>query len=293
MTDREQLADFLRRRREDLQPDDVGMSPGPRRRVRGLRREEVASLAGMSTDYLTRLEQRRGPQPSTSMVTALARALRLTADERDHLFRLAGHQPPDRARRTDHVSPALLRVLDRVDAPALVITDLGVTLAQNPGAVALLGLQTEHRDHRRHLLYRWFTDPREQGLYPPEDRTEHQAQYVATLRSVLAKAPDDPEAQRLLALLLRTSPEFRTVWTEHRVGARPAQRKRIIAPEVGPIVVDCQVLSAEETGQALLVFTATPGTADHDKLRLLMVIGAQRLTAGPPVGAVRIGGGDG
>ena len=230
MTDREQLADFLRRRRGALQPNDLGLSPGPRRRARGLRREEVASLAGMSTDYLTRLEQRRGPQPSSSMLTALARALRLTSDERDHLFRLAGRQPPDRSRRTDHVSPALLRVLERVDAPALVITDLGVTLAQNPGAVALLGRQTEHRDHRRYLLYRWFTDPREQELYPPEHRADHQVLYVATLRSVVAKAPDDPEAQLLLALLLRTSAEFRTAWAEHRVGSRPARRKRVIAP---------------------------------------------------------------
>jgi transcriptional regulator with XRE-family HTH domain len=113
--DREQLADFLRRRREALQPQDVGLPKGQRRRTSGLRREEVAALAGMSTDYYSRLEQRRAPQPSTQMVAALAQALRLTLDERDHLFRLTGHSAPSRVIRSDHVSPGLMRVLDRLD----------------------------------------------------------------------------------------------------------------------------------------------------------------------------------
>ena len=143
--DRTSLADFLRRRREALQPTDVGLPVGPRRRTEGLRREEVAALTGMSTDYYARLEQQRGPQPSEQMLAALARGLRLSMDERDHLFRLAGHGTPSRVRRTEHIPPGIMRVLDRLtDTPAQVVTDLAVTLVQNRLAVALLGDQTSY-----------------------------------------------------------------------------------------------------------------------------------------------------
>ena len=141
--DRAQLADFLRTRREALQPEDVGLPRGARRRTGGLRREEVAALSGMSTDYYGRLEQRRGPQPSEQMLAAIARGLRLSLDERDHLFRIAGHNAPQRALRSDHVNPGLMRVLDRLDdTPAQVITGLAETLLQTRPAVALLGDQT-------------------------------------------------------------------------------------------------------------------------------------------------------
>ncbi len=137
------LADFLRRRREALQPADVGLATTARRRTPGLRREDVAGLAGISSDYWARLEQQRGPQPSPQVLLAVARSLRLTQDERDHLFRLAGHPAPERTSRSEHVHPALLRVLDRLhDTPAQVVDDLARTLVQNPGARALLGDQT-------------------------------------------------------------------------------------------------------------------------------------------------------
>lgn len=113
--DQSGLATFLRRRREVLQPDDVGVPPGQRRRTPGLRREEVAALCGMSTDYYSRLERGRGPQPSEQMITAIARGLRLTLDERDHLFVLAGHNAPARTTRDDHVNAGMMRILDRLD----------------------------------------------------------------------------------------------------------------------------------------------------------------------------------
>ncbi len=137
--DRELLADFLRHRRESLQPKDVGLARGARRRTTGLRREEVALLASMSTDYYTRMEQQRGPQPSPGMLAAISRALRLTVAERDHLYRLAGHTPPRSDVRTNHVAPGMRRVLDRLDTPAMVTNDLGEVLAQNPLGVALFG----------------------------------------------------------------------------------------------------------------------------------------------------------
>jgi transcriptional regulator with XRE-family HTH domain len=276
MVDRQQLADFLRRRRAALKPVDVGLPPGARRRTSGLRREEVATLAAMSTDYYTRLEQRRGPQPSPSILTSLARALRLTQDERDHLFVLAGHLPPAHPRRSDHVSPALLRVLDRLDTPALVVTDLGVTLAQNPAAVALVGDQTGYKGADRFLLHRWFTRPEEREVFPEEDRPHHEAQFVSQLRAALARDPDDKRGQELVDGLLADNPAFAAAWARHDVSIRRSERKRIVSPVVGLIEVDCQTLVADEDGQSLLVFTATPGTSDQEKLRLLGLIGDQR-----------------
>lgn len=276
--DRAQLADFLRRRAE-LRPDDVGLPPGRRRRTEGLRREEVAALASMSTDYLARLEQRRGPQPSESMLAAMARALRLTQAERDHLFRLAGHNPPAHARRTDHVSPALMRVLDRLDTPAMVITDLDRTLVQNDLAVALLGEQTRYEGLSRFLLYRWFTDPTEREIYPAEDRDHHQRTFVANLRLALSRDPDDPRTGELIDALHRTGDAFAAAWAEHHVGRKSGERKRLVHPELGTIEVDCQTLVAADEGQSLLVFTATPGSEAAEQLRLLEVIGRQRFSS--------------
>src|SRR6202020_2810849 len=143
--DRATLADFLRRHREALRPADVGIPVMARRRTPGLRREDVAALTSMSTDYYTRLEQQRGPQPSEQMLSSLARALRLTADERDYLFLLAGHTAPAPAAAGSHVPPALLRVLDRLDdTPALILSNLGETLVQKRMAAPLLGARSCH-----------------------------------------------------------------------------------------------------------------------------------------------------
>ena len=254
MVDRAQLADFLRRRRELLQPDDVGFGTGPRRRTKGLRREEVAMLA------------------------ALARALRLSQDERDHLFRLAGHAPGPRARRTDHVNPALMRVLDRIDAPAQVMSDLGETLVQNRLAVALVGDQTRFTGPARSLLYRWFTDPAERERYPPEEHLQHSRVYVAYARGVLARDPTDVRAAEIVEQLKVSSPEFTDLWAEHEVAVDFSERKRIVHPQVGTLDLHCQELIAADEGQVLLVYTATPGTEDYEKLQLLSVVGTQQFS---------------
>jgi len=274
--DRTGLADFLRRRREALQPADVGLPPGARRRAPGLRREEVASLAGMSTDYYARLEQQRGPQPSEQMVAAITRALRLSLDERDHLFRLTGHHAPVRSRRSEHVAPTLLRVLDRLDdTPAMVVSDLAETLAQNRLGTALLGDQAHHEGLSRSQFHRWFTDPDERLLYPGRDHDHQSRVQAAGLRAALSTRGDDPVAARLVADLLHRSEEFRTVWELHEVAYKVSARKTIVHPELGEIALDCQCLSTEDRGQSLLVFTADPGSADDEKLQLLSVIGRQ------------------
>ncbi len=273
--DRDELADFLRRRREALQPNDVGLHAGERRRTRGLRREEVAGLAHMSTDFYARLEQRRGSRPSEQTTAALARALRLTQDERDHLFALAGHTAPPRAFRTNHASPELLRVLDRLDTPAQIVSDLGVTLSQNPLAEALLGVKTRYTGPRRSMIYRWFTEPDQRRIHPEADHPLLSRGHVASLRAVHGRSAEDPEAHELVERLLRESAEFAALWERHEVGRRPAKMKRFLHPLIGPLTLDCQILSSENLTERLVVFTASPGSEDADRLALLAVVGSQ------------------
>ncbi len=279
--DRDELADFLRRRREALQPSDVGLQAGPRRRTPGLRREEVAALCYMSTDYYTRLEQRRGPQPSVQMLGAIARGMRMTLDERDYLFRLAGHAAPERTGRSDHVSPGLMRIVERLDCPAQIITDLGQTLIQNEAAIALLGDKSELRGMARSFYYRWFTNLQQRRLYPEADHPYQSRVYAADLRAVIGGRPEDQEATDLVETLLASSTEFAELWADHDVAVRHNDRKRIIHPELGMIRLDCQTLTAEEAGQKLHVFTATPGSEDAKKLELLKVIGDERFDSDP------------
>lgn len=277
--DRTELAEFLRRRRELLRPGDVGLVEGPRRRTRGLRREEVAALAGMSTDYYARLEQQRGPQPSVQIATALARALRLTLDERDHLFGLMGHNAPSRFHRSEHVDPTLMRVLDRLhDTPALVLTDMADTLVQTPLAVALLGDQTRHTGLARSAYYRWFTDPTERLVYPEEDHPRHTRAQAARLRAALTAGSGDPRAAKIVAELHERSPEFVRVWERHEVAQRYGDSKTVVHPELGRIELDGLVLFTENRAQTLVVLTARPGTDSQSKLELLSVIGHQQLT---------------
>lgn len=277
--DKKELAEFLRRRRETLRPRDVGMVEGPRRRTQGLRREEVAQLAGMSTDYYARLEQQRAPQPSIQITTALARALRLTLDERDHLFGLIGHNAPARLQRSEHVSPTLMRVLDRLDdAPALVLTDMADTLAMNPPAIALLGDQTRHTGLARSAYHRWFMDPAERLVYPQEDHAHHGRTQAARLRVALTAGSDTPRAARILAELQDHSPEFVRYWDLQEVAQRYDESKTIVHPALGRIDVDGQVLFTDNRAQTLVVLTTRPGTESHTKLELLSVIGHQQLT---------------
>lgn len=275
--DRAALADFLRRHREVLQPSDAGLPDGARRRTAGLRREEVALLASMSVDYYTRLEQQRGPQPSTPMLASIARALRLTDDERDHLFRLAGQNPPDRNDPGSHVAAALLRVFDRLqDTPALIISNLGETLVQNRLAVALLGDASAYTGLERSEVYRWFLHPeRERRRYPEADRDRHSRAQVAALRAAHGSMGADSRAGSLVAALLERSPEFAELWERHEVARRFEDHKTLVHPEIGPIDVDCQSLFTEDRSQALLVLTAAPNTEAAEKLALLGVVGTQ------------------
>ncbi|PXY27822.1 helix-turn-helix transcriptional regulator [Prauserella muralis] len=268
------LADFLRRRREGLRPSDVGLVPGPRRRTPGLRREEVATLTGMSVDYYARLEQQRGPQPSEQMLASLVRALRLTADERDYLYRLAGHNVPRRTLADTHVAPALLRVLDRLeDSPALILSALGEVLVANRLATAIFGDHSGRTGWARSDVYRWFTDPAARAVYPPDDHDRQGRSMVASLRAAYGASGARSRAGELVRVLLAESEEFRELWERHEVAQRFADHKVLVHPEVGSIEVDCQVLFTEDQSQALLVLTPAPGSEAEDKIRLLAVLG--------------------
>lgn len=270
--DRDALAEFLRRRREDVRPADVGLPAGVRRRTVGLRREEVAQLTGMSVDYYGRLEQARSAQPSPQMLRALARSLRLTEDETDHLYRLAGHAVPDRRTHSVHVRPALLFVLDQMrDAAAFVCSDTGVMLALNEMANLLMGdFVTGETGLSASLTWRWFTDPSARETAPVEDQDEHSRIMVADLRAAWARRRTDADMNELVESLLEHSPEFAELWARHEVATRRMQRKTFLT-RVGPIALDCEVLATAD-GQQLVVLTPPAGSSALEKLRLLAVV---------------------
>ncbi|WP_432564474.1 helix-turn-helix transcriptional regulator [Kineococcus sp. SYSU DK003] len=278
MIDRPGLAAFLRRRREVLQPGDVGLPRGPRRRTAGLRREEVAALCHMSTDYYARLERERGPQPSEQMIASIAQGLHLSLDERDHLFRLAGHHPPTRGVLSDHVSPGLLRILDRlVDTPAEVVTELGETLRQTPLGVALTGDASGYTGPARSSGYRWFTDPGSRALYRSQDHAFLSRLYASHLRQVVTVRGPQSRAAHLADLALERSEELRRLWDAHEVGLRPQDVKHFVHPQVGALELHCQTLLDPQQSHLLLVYTAVPGSESYEKLQLLSVLGAQTL----------------
>ncbi|MEV4019771.1 helix-turn-helix transcriptional regulator [Nonomuraea angiospora] len=277
-----ELGAFLRSRRERIRPEEVGLASGPRRRVPGLRREEVAQLAGASADYYNELERGAGSQPSEQMLAALARALRLTADERDHLYHLA-NRPVPRGGAGSHVHPGMLDLLTRLTStPAQVITDLHVTLVQNPLAIALLGDHSRFRGKEASFVHRWFTDPEARRLYPEEDHPAQSRAFAADLRAAAARRDaKDTEASALVAELLDRSAEFARLWAEHDVAFRRDDRKRIDHPGLGLVVVNCLTLFSEDGRQRLLWFTPALGTDSVDKLELLAVIGTQEFTPHP------------
>jgi transcriptional regulator with XRE-family HTH domain len=277
--DRSGLADLLRSRRLRLSPADVGLPPGQRRRTPGLRRDEVAALAAISTDYYTRLEQARGPHPSPAVLTGIARALRMTEDERDHLFHLAGHPAPQRLATSTHVSPGLLHLLDRLgDTPAFVVNDLEETVFQNPLSVALMGDQTRLTGRSRSATWRWFTDPAARARFPEEDWPIHARTHTASLRATHGRRGSDPDVTALVTDLLDASPEFAALWAEHEVAVRRRDAKRIIHPEVGLLDLLCEILVSGVNGQTLVVLFPRPGTDAREKLELLRVIGTQEFS---------------
>ncbi|MBP2478826.1 transcriptional regulator with XRE-family HTH domain [Crossiella equi] len=257
------LGAFLHTRRDRLTPPEVGLPSGERRRVPGLRRDEVAGLAGASVDYYTELERGRGAQPSTQVLLALSRALRLDADEHDHLFHLAGQRVPPASDPVVRVQPTLLALLDRLDGtPAQILTDLHETLVQNPLAVRLVGAPEHDEWPRASFLYRWFTEAGIRGRYPEEDHAHHSRVLVFDLRAAVARRGFVGPAAELVAELRGGSPEFAALWDTGDVAVRRGEFKRINHPELGVVQVRCQNVFSEDGRQRLQFFTAPDGAPE-------------------------------
>ncbi|NKE59690.1 helix-turn-helix transcriptional regulator [Lentzea sp. PSKA42] len=270
-----ELGLFLQSRRARITPAEVGLVSGPRRRVPGLRRDEVAQLAGASVDYYIELERGRGAQPSAQMLAALGRALRLDADEHEHLFRLAGRPAPPA--HVSHVPPAMLALLDRLaTTPARIITDLHETLVQNRLATALLG-----PPGRGSFLLRWFEEPGTRDVYPADDHPHHSKVLVQDLRAAVARRGHDEPSREMIARLREASDEFAALWDTGDVAVRRGERKRIVHAELGVVEIHCQNLFSEDGRQRLQFFTAPPGSPAVGQLELLGVIGVQDLVERP------------
>ncbi|GLY06423.1 helix-turn-helix transcriptional regulator [Actinoplanes sp. NBRC 101535] len=272
------LGEFLRHRRERLRPEDVGLPGGGRRRTPGLRREEVASLAALSPDYYGRLEQGRVRTPSASALASLARAIRLTGDEQDYLFRLAGLQPPEPRSPLAHVDPAMLYLLDALEhTPAQVTDDLLTVVAQNRAAENLLGVWAGLPGYESNVTWRWFTDPASRDSNDPAEHERIGRAYAADLRAGVAqRSTSDRFAQGLVADLLGRSAEFGQLWAQQQVVALTSTPKLIRHPLVGELDLQCDVVLSPATGHRLIIFRPRPGSNAHEQIAFLDVLGNQK-----------------
>jgi len=263
------LRDFLQSRRARLRPSDVGLIGGGFRRVEGLRREEVASLAGVNVDYYARLEQGRLPRVSISVLDAVARALRLDAVERRHLLALAHPSAPARSPRPQRVRPAVDTLLASLDAqPAFVMGDRMDILAANWMARQVMGNWLDRPANQRNLARFIFLDPEARQVHRDWSVVAQEA--VATLRSYGGEHPDDPTFAALVTELRESSPEFVEWWSAHDVRARSHGVKVYEHPQMGTITVHCEALEFPgDDHQRLCIYTAEPGTASHQALVLL------------------------
>lgn len=269
---RRELATFLRTRRDRLRPIDVGLPEGGRRRTPGLRRQEVAQLAGMSVDYYIRLEQGRGPQPSKQVLSALTRALMLSADEREYLFRIAGEAPPTVLGPSREVPAAVHHMLATMEIPAYVLDAKYDLLAWNRLATYFIGDPSDWPEGDRNIIRWLFGRPSTETPWTDEASVCFARGSVADLRAAMARYPGDPGINELVTELLGTSPRFAEMWEEHAVEVRRSMTKRIRHPLVGLIEFECQVLHVPDSDQRLMVYAAEPGTPTHDAFRRLRAL---------------------
>jgi transcriptional regulator with XRE-family HTH domain len=270
MLNRSELATFLRSRRYRLRPADVGLPGGGRRRTPGLRRQEVAELAGISVDYYIRLEQARGPHPSRQVLTALARALVLTGDEREYLFRLAGESPPPAAGPSREISPGIRNLLDSMpETPAYVVDAKYDVLAWNSLATHFIGDLSGVPEADRNMIRWMFRLPATAAPWTDDEAVRFTRSMIADLRANYARYPADPGIAELVTELRGTSPQFAEMWQEHEVATKQPIVKRVDHPLTGPLEFECRVLHIPESGQRLIVYCAAPGSPTQAAFRRL------------------------
>jgi transcriptional regulator with XRE-family HTH domain len=268
----------VRRWRDRVSPEAAGLPVGGRRRAAGLRREELALLAGISVDYITRLEQGRAANPSAQVVEALARALRLSATERAHLFRLSGLAPPGPETVPAYITPSVQRMLDRLTGTPVGVYDASWTLLiANPPYAALMGDPSGWRGNQRNAVWRHFLGPGTRARHTPQSLRAFEAALVADLRATAGRYPADQQLRQLVAELRANNDQFAELWDAGTVGRHDAARKTIDHPQVGPLTLDCDVLTVAGSDLRIMIYTAEPGTEDADRLALLTVLGTQTL----------------
>lgn len=273
-----ELGRALRRWRDRVAPETAGLPAGGQRRAAGLRREELALLAGISVDYVTRLEQGRAVNPSGQIVEALARALRLTGDERTYLFRLAGLVPPGPDTVPAYITPSVQRLLDRLVDTPVGVSDAAMTLLMaNPMYAALMGDPSGWRGFERNGVWRNFLGAPTRVRHTPDERRAFEIGMVAELRATVGRYPGDRQLRRLIAELRAGSERFAELWDAGVVGRLEASRKTIEHPQVGSLTLDCDLLRVEGNDLHILVYSAEPGTEAAEKLELLSVLGTQSL----------------
>lgn len=266
----------VRRWRDRVPPEAAGLPAGGQRRAPGLRREELAMLAGISVDYVTRLEQGRASSPSAQVVESVARALRVSTTEREHLFRLAGLAPPGPETVPTHLTPSVQRLLDRLTGTPVAVYDAIWTLmVANQPFAALMGDPTGLRGNMRNAVWRNFLQPGDRVRYTARARLDQQTAVVADLRRAQARYPGDPRLRKLIAELRSRSEQFARLWDSGAVGLHEAARKTIDHPQVGAVTLDCDILTVAGTDVHIMIFTAQPDTADAERLALLTVLGTQ------------------
>ncbi|MFG2102540.1 helix-turn-helix transcriptional regulator [Micromonospora echinaurantiaca] len=271
---REELAAFLRSRRERLRPAEVGLPDGVRRRTPGLRRQEVAQLAGMSVDYYIRLEQGRGPHPSRQVLSALARALLLTRDEREYLFRVAGEAPPPAAGPSREVPAGLRHLMDAMtETPAYLVDASYQILAWNRLATYFVGDLAAVPAADRNMV-RWMFRASDDAHWADPEVVHFARTTIADLRAAYGRYPRDRGLAELVTELLGTSPRFARLWAEHDVAERRLIVKRVPHPDLGLLEFECRVLHVPETDQRLIVYVPEPGSPTAATFRRL----AERVT---------------
>ncbi|MFC1228464.1 MULTISPECIES: helix-turn-helix transcriptional regulator [Streptomyces] len=280
MSDSGELAAILRVWRERLTPHMAGLPANTARRTKGLRREELAVLAGVSVDYIVRLEQGRASAPSAQVCAALAQALQLGDTEQEHLFRLAGHATGG-GRISRLVPASIRRLVERTgERPVAVFDAMWNLLLWNRLWAALAGDPSQVREADRNLLWLHFTGTSDCHLYGPGSAEALDASLVADLRRSTGRYPDDAQLRQLAARLNEKSTQFRELWQRHEIAEHGPTLKRVVHSEVGTLDLDCDILTTQRHDLRILMYTAEPGSESDSKLALLATIGTQHLSDG-------------
>lgn len=272
----QEFAEVLRSWRDRLSPQEVGLPAGGDRRTPGLRRTELAGLAGVSVEYVIRLEQGRAQNPSPQVLGALSRALRLTDDERDHLYRAAGVLPPSMQVVPQHIGPGVQRMLDRLgDTPMGVFTAAWDLIWWNPMWAALSGDPSARDGLDRNIAWRHFTGRLGIMQFDDAHADAFGDDLAADLREAVGRYPDDGMLSNLISRLRAESPEFARRWRTARVSRHRASTKTADPTPVGPITLDCDVLTVPGTDLRIVMYTVVPGSEDASRLELLRLTGTQ------------------